>query len=371
MPRLPAPGTFRLYPFAEPPVPAGQYVLTGDVSGLPGGVAQMRAAVHITAPRYTMPPDQILSTFPPAGSRGAFGTRLPQIVLRRRTLPWERSPDLDHDVTTTPTPWLALVLVAEGEGQLRTDVDVKDTVTPGVSLGDDTDAPKGACLEIPASVVTKVFPTRDDLPMLCHLREVDLADTELALGDDDGYMAVVLGNRLPQPGVKYLACLVNLEGQYGRLPVIPDEQLVISYVPAGAVYDIGSQLRATYGDQASYDTATMGLLPQAGFSVAGGGGRGAGRASRGRAGGQGGRRRGPVRRGRAADRVRARRRRPHRLRLGRGRRRGGPGAGRHHRHREDEAGRRVLLRRARQPGGRAGRPGAALPCPRLLVVHLR
>lgn len=268
MPSLPAPGTFRLYPFAEPPVPAGEYVLTGDVSGLPGGVEQLRAAVRITAPRYTMPPDQILSTFPPAGSRGAFGTRLPQIVLRRRTLPWERSPDLDQDVTTTPTPWLALVLLAEGEGQLQTDVDVKDTVTPGVSIGDDADVPKGTCAEIPASVVGKVFPTRDDLPMLCHMREVDLADTELALGDDDGYMAVVLGNRLPQPGVRYLACLVNLEGQYDRLPVIPDAQLVLRYIPAGAVYDIGAQLRATYGDQVSYDTAAMGLLPQAGFSAA-------------------------------------------------------------------------------------------------------
>jgi hypothetical protein len=264
MANLPAPGTFRLYPFAEPPVPAGEYVLTGDVGGLPGQVEQLRAAVHLTAPRFVMPPDQILSTFPPAGSTGSFGTRLPQIVLRRRTLPWERSPDLDHNVATTPTPWLALVLLAAGEGQLRTDVDVKDTVTPGVSLGDDTDAPKGACLEIPASVVTKVFPTRDDLPMLCHLREVDLADTELALGDDDGYMAVVLGNRLPQPGVKYLACLVNLEGQYDRLPVIPDEQLVISYIPAGAVFDIGSQLRASYGDQVSFDTAAMGLLPPGG-----------------------------------------------------------------------------------------------------------
>jgi hypothetical protein len=268
MPSLPAPGTFRLYPFAEPPVPAGEYVLTGDVSGLPGPAEQMRAAVHITAPRYTMPPDQVLSTFPPAGSTGSFGTRLPQIVLRRRTLPWERSPDLDHDVATTPTPWLALVLLAAGEGNLKTDVDVKDTVTPGVSLGDDADAPKGACLEIPASVVAKVFPTRDDLPMLCHLREVDLADTELALGDDDGYLAVVLGNRLPQPGVKYLACLVNLEGQYDQLPVIPDAQLVISYIPAGAVYDIGSQLKATYGDQVSYDRATMGLPAQAGFTAA-------------------------------------------------------------------------------------------------------
>ncbi len=269
MPSLPTPGTFRLYPFAEPPVPAGEYVLTGDVSGLPGQVEQMRAAVHITAPRYVMPPDQILSTFPPAGSTGAFGTRLPQVVLRRRTLPWERSPDLDHNVATTPTPWLALVLLAAGEGQLRTDVDVKDTVTPGISLGDDTDAPKGACLEIPASVVAKVFPTKDDLPMLCHLREVDLADTELALGDDDGYMSVVLGNRLPQPGVKYLACLVNLEGQYDRLPVIPDEQLVISYIPAGAVFDIGGQLRASHGDQVSLDTAAMGLLPPAGAAAAG------------------------------------------------------------------------------------------------------
>ena len=64
MPTLPAPGTFRLYPFAEPPVPAGEYVLTGDVSGLPGGVEQLRAAVHITAPRYTMPPDQILFDVP-------------------------------------------------------------------------------------------------------------------------------------------------------------------------------------------------------------------------------------------------------------------------------------------------------------------
>ena len=82
-------------------------------------------------------------------------------------------------------------------------------------------------------------------------------------------MAYIAGNRRPQPGVKYLACLVNLEGQYDRLPVIPDDQLVISYFPAGAVFDIGSQLRATYGDQASYDTVTMSLLPQAGFSGAG------------------------------------------------------------------------------------------------------
>ena len=88
---LPPPGTFRLYPYANPPLPAGSYALTGEVGGLPGPVDALQTAVDVTAPRYALPPDQVLSTFPPASARGAFTSRLPQIVLRRRTLPWERS----------------------------------------------------------------------------------------------------------------------------------------------------------------------------------------------------------------------------------------------------------------------------------------
>ena len=57
-----------------------------------------------------------------------------------------------------------------------------------------------------------MFPTKDELPLLSHVRRVDLNDTELALGDDDGWMAVVLSNRLPQPGVRYQACLISLGG---------------------------------------------------------------------------------------------------------------------------------------------------------------
>ena len=44
----------------------------------------------------------------------------------------------------------------------------------------------------------KVFPTQEDLQLLVHVREVDINDTELAIGDDDGFLAVVLANRLPQ-----------------------------------------------------------------------------------------------------------------------------------------------------------------------------
>ncbi len=251
-----APGHFRLVPFVEPPVPAGSYLLTGAVSGMPGAVESLRSRVEIISPRYALPPDQILSTFPPAGARGSFTSRLPQIVLRRRTLPWERSSDLDGDVTTTPTPWLALVLIAEGEGQLLTDVPAAACVTSGVDLGGDADVPKGACLEVTQDVVDKIFPTEEDLHLLCHAREVDLADTELALGDDDGWLAVVMGNRLPQPGTRYLACLVNLEKQFHRLPVIPELDLTLTYTPASAVADYRPHYTAMSGSTSGSSPGT-------------------------------------------------------------------------------------------------------------------
>jgi hypothetical protein len=135
---VPPPGTFRLYPYANPPLTAGKYTVTGEVTGMPGSVEPLQTALDVTAPRFALPPDQVLSTFPPASARGAFTSRLPQVVIRRRTLPWERSEftaggqplsDLTPEQrrTTTPRPWLALVLIAEGEGSLLSDVPVAST----------------------------------------------------------------------------------------------------------------------------------------------------------------------------------------------------------------------------------------------------
>ncbi len=276
---LPPPGTFRLYPFAAPPLPAGRYTLTGEITGMPGPVEPMPAAVDIVAPRYALPPDQILSTFPPAGARGAFTSRLPQIVLRRRTLPWERSPDLAPGAT--PTPWLALVLLAEGEGELRSDQLVEQCVTPGVSLGPDRDVPKGACIEIPERVVRAVFPTREDLALLTHVREVDLRDTELSMGDDDGWMAVVLCNRLPQANTRYLACLVNLEGQYDELPVVPEVELELDYARLAVVADLRVAAAEAVGARGAFDNVVMGLPGAASAATPGDGPLGAARAASG------------------------------------------------------------------------------------------
>jgi hypothetical protein len=221
---MPQTGHFILHSNVMPKLTAGRYELVSDQTGLPFEVTAEHTHVTVAAPRYTMPTDQILSTFPPANAEGAFGDRLPQIVLKRRTLPWERNPA--EQVQPSPTPWLALVVVAEGEAQLSTATAVADCVTPGTTLLDpsDKDVEQGVYLAVTETVVKKILPCEEDLPLLVHVREVDINDTELANGDDDGWLAVVLANRLPvfdaanDKPVRYMACLVNIEGQLAALP---------------------------------------------------------------------------------------------------------------------------------------------------------
>ena len=208
-------GTFILHDAVRPAVPDGAYTLSVTQRLDPPGqsVDPLTKHLTVTGPRFTLPPDQPLSFFPPENATGAFSTRLPQIVLRRRTLPWERYIDQDE----RNLPWLALVVLADGEGQLTTGQPVDTTGLPDPDL---RDSDTRDVLTVTERVITQVFPSKQDLPWLCHVREVDLSDTELALGDDDGWLAVVLANRLPQPGVHYTACLVSLEGHGGDLPAV-------------------------------------------------------------------------------------------------------------------------------------------------------
>ena len=272
------PGFFELYSSARPALPAGSYTADSKQKLVaqtphdgPATVPVDDTQFHfdIVAPRYVMPPDQILSTFPPATSQGDWRDRLPQIVLKRRTLPWERNPDPAVLPEHAP-PWLALVVLADGEGRLSTDVDVAQCVTDGVTLDDEADVPRGKYLEVTQDIVQKVFPCRDELDLLCHVRKVDLSDTELALGDDDGYLAVILSNRLPQPAapktadadatpLKYTAYLINLEKQLPTLlPTEPNP--VFSFNALGATAFINQDFLAP-APNATLDELAMGLGP--------------------------------------------------------------------------------------------------------------
>lgn len=254
-------GQFTLHARAVPPLKAGDYVLTGTQQVAGGEVAPYDGHLRISSPRYAMPPDQILSTFPPANAEGSFAHRLPQIVLKRRTLPWDRRPGPGEP---DAMPWLALVVIAEGEGQLSGETPVAQCVTPGKTLAGEADVPTGVYLAVSKTVVDKVFPTKQDVALLAHVRQVDPSDTELGLGDDDGFLAVVMANRLPQfhrsagPGdpdrpVRYLACLVNLEEQ---LPVLPKPP------PPASTFEVTAQVAvlnlATFATTTDTDRYVMG-----------------------------------------------------------------------------------------------------------------
>ncbi len=257
---MPTLGHFVLHSSAVPPLTAGDYVLEGDQQVAGGATAPYEGHLRITSPRYRLPADQLLSTFPPANSEGAFEAKLPQVVLRRRTLPWERAVDpFDRGV-----PWLALVLIAEGEGQLSAEVPVAQCVTPGVVLTGGNDVATGVYLGVSQTVVDKVFPTKADLALLAHVREVDIDDTELAMGDDDGFMAVIMANRLPQfdrancAPVRYLACLINLEGQLDVLP--PPSQPFTSVFQGNLIVQDLRASQVTFGQQADIQAMGTGLV---------------------------------------------------------------------------------------------------------------
>jgi len=251
---LPGNGQFLLYPNIPPMLLAGSYTLTAEQSVTASGktsdqlpVDDMDVHIEVRSPRLVLPPDQVLSTFPPAESEGPYGTRLPQVVIRRRTLPWERKVEGAPVAAMPPAPalpkmvvpWLALVVVAEGEATLVPNVPAASAITPGVTLKGAIDADVANCLEIRQSMVKKIFPTQKDVPLLAHARLVDIGDTELMMGDDDGFLAVVVANRLPvgasdadgDVAVHYTACLVNIEGQWGELlPSAPTPKLTTPFV---------------------------------------------------------------------------------------------------------------------------------------------
>lgn len=210
------PGELRFHDAARPTVPAGDYVVRMEQTVTQGGaVAPVERRIRVTAPRFALPGTEVQSVFPPPNAEGSFETRLAQVVLKRRTLPWERRID-----GAGAEPWIALVLLTAAEATLRRDVPVTEVVPASkhAELGITAADGHCDCIETTASVVQAVFPRRGELPWLAHVREASLRDTELAGGDLDGFFAVVVSSRLPRAGLTYGAYLVSLEGRGDVLP---------------------------------------------------------------------------------------------------------------------------------------------------------
>lgn len=228
-----------VFPAMVPPLTAGRYELrlgqrmaaVGGTNPL-GDVAAEVRHVEVTAPRVAMAGTELFSTYPPPNASGPFSTRLPQVAFRRRTLPWERAmPAPAGGSGATVNPWLALVTVTAREATFLTGLKAPDAYTPAVaaSLGVVDDGSRADAIELTRTGVHQLFPRKDELHLLAHVRRVDVHDSELAGNDDDGWVAVLLSNRLPQPGIAYRVCVVSLEGQFAALA---DPQAAVADTPS-------------------------------------------------------------------------------------------------------------------------------------------
>lgn len=238
----PAPpiGSMYLFDCVTPPLVDGSYYLdvitnvTYDSQQAP--LASNSGYFDIDGPRFTLPATDVTSVYPPRNGHGGFDEYLPQIVIPRRTLPWERRLTADPEAIGTPqrdqwtpqpnpfpqiegqpqefgpAPWLALLLFQEGEYTLHQNVSLKSVVPSDVYQR--LEAPAGmTCdsIEVESSLLRSVIPSLDELTLLAHVRQVNVDDKELNAASGDGLYAVIMSNRVPAPGAKFRACLVSLE----------------------------------------------------------------------------------------------------------------------------------------------------------------
>lgn len=264
------PGDFRLRSAITPALPAGRYeVNITQTIGDAGTIDPVARQIEVVAPQFTLSATGVQSVYPPPNSTGSYDTRLAQIVLKRRTLPWERELTGNDPARR---PWLALVLLTDAEGELRTGRPVTEAVPPLLHAELGVTAASGVCdyLETSADVVAKVFPRPGDLPLLCHVREVSLADTELAGSDEDGQLAVVLSARLPRAPtgekLEYGAYLVSLEHRLAALPpdggataAVPGPVQLTPAAPRTQRFPVLARWRFTAAGSGDFESLMRGL----------------------------------------------------------------------------------------------------------------
>lgn len=230
-----------------PPLAAGNYQVTmnqtvDEPRQKDPYTAQL--AFSVEAPRFTLAPAEIHAVYPPSDQTGRFDNALPHVVFTRRTLPWEREPEVAQ-AGAGHRPWLAVLLLKEDELAVsengRTSVleakalpivgekdedsllfpATKDIRGPQLTLteGEKKRYRQERCLalDLPAELFGQIAPQPGDLPYLAHARQVDTGDKEVFAVNDRGWFSLVMGNRLPEPKKAHRAFLVSMEGMLGCL----------------------------------------------------------------------------------------------------------------------------------------------------------
>jgi len=226
----------RVYDRMELPLLPGAHRLQTQVAvAYDGGTATLQGERYFTVdgPRFTLSPDEVAAVLPPRNGSGAFSELLPQVVLHRRTLPWERSLGAPASSGAAPAPgappalagdapWLTLLTLVDGEHTLLESIPLEQIVPADVlaRLGQPAGVVCDA-VEVSSDVLAGVLPSREELALLAHVRRVNVLDRASAGSDPDGWFAVVMSNRLPPPGARCHCYLVSVEQRTDLVAAAP------------------------------------------------------------------------------------------------------------------------------------------------------
>ncbi|PTL81141.1 hypothetical protein DAT35_23745 [Vitiosangium sp. GDMCC 1.1324] len=211
--------------FHQPYLEVGKYELRVDQkvqsSKFQEQTFAQKLTFVVTGERFgPLPPNDIVSVFPPEQSVGDHSNALPHIVLHRSTLPWERWPGQ----TDENRSWMALVLFRESDFddaerprvQTLTLEQLKNTAPatarfPSFELEfGQQSSDEVTVIDVQKKVLERVLPTAEELSLTAHVHQRKAADGTLE-GDID---ATVFCNRLPEPGGNSTVYLVSLEKRF-------------------------------------------------------------------------------------------------------------------------------------------------------------
>lgn len=207
----------------DPPLKTGNYQIeVTPVTTIKCQLASEIIDFTVATERFSLPPDQIYSVYPPREAVGSYTECLPHIVLNRRTLPWEKTlldsrPDM---------PWLALLVFHEAEGVEMVEGTCQQALSPeaGIYVPSLTlhqyEKPDAPCtyLHIPVDLLAGILPYAEALALLSHGKGVSLDNKVTDAAVNDNWFATVVSNRFclepadEQQTLRHIACLVSLEG---------------------------------------------------------------------------------------------------------------------------------------------------------------
>ncbi|GCL55687.1 hypothetical protein NIES3806_30400 [Microcystis aeruginosa NIES-3806] len=206
----------------QPPLDSGTYtveveqkVKTKQSDKIPEQTFSKELTFYVDGHRFApLTPDSIYAVFPPAGNLGEYSNALPHIILKRGTLPWERT----IKSTNSDLPWLALLLFQESEKPEPQTIKLKELKATSGNTKFPTFAYELAqndedvvtVIDVPKNILEKILPPEKDLTLLASVNQITNEKNE-SLSEP---LATILGNRLPKKGEVSTVHLVALEERY-------------------------------------------------------------------------------------------------------------------------------------------------------------